>query len=535
MTKAELQKYIYELEENNRKLLDQVADLNRQIENLTEIIRYIQKQQFGSSSEKTPRKELDGQQIMADVLNEVEASLKADEPEPAMLTKEGKIRIKSTGKKGRKETVLKSVPIEEVVHEVYGDALLCPQCGNEMKPVGKRFVRDEVQFIPAQVKIIRHMQMTYECAKCKHTDKPFIASAKAPKPLLSHSLASPSTVAEIMYQKYVNGVPLYRQEAEWASYGIYLSRSVMANWVNKCAEDYFFPLIDAMHQEMLTRDVLHCDETVVQVLKEDGKTPQSKSYVWVYRTGNDGIYPIIIYEYQPGRSGEFAKAFLGDFEGYLHTDGYSGYNKLSSVTRCGCYAHLRRKFVEAIPSKSIKAGKPSYAETGRDYLNKLFDIERKLRDLSAEERFSARLKMEKPLLTEFWAWVESFNPSKGSKLEKAVTYALNQREYLDNFLKDGRCSISNNRTEQNVKSLVIGRKNWLFCDTPNGAKASSAIYSLVETAKENGLDPRKYLTTVLTNLPQVDLAKLPDMIHLFYPWSERMQSMCKKKSKENND
>lgn len=527
MTKTELEKYILQLEEEKKELSMQVSNLTRQVENLTEMIYQMQKSKFGSSSEKTPKEELDGQISMNQFFNEVESSLNPDEKEPAKLTREGRLRMKADGKKGRKEILLKDIPEEEILHEVHGSALLCPQCGFEMKPLGKRFVRDEIQFIPAQIKIIHHYQMTYECPKCKHTDKPFMASAKAPRALLSHSLASPSTVAEIMHQKFENGVPLYRQEAEWEALGIGLSRSVMANWVNKCAEDYFYPLIDALHEEMLKRDILHCDETTVQVLKEDGKTPQSKSYMWAYRTGNDDKNPIVIYEYQPSRSGTFAQAFLGDFSGYLHTDGYSGYNRITTATRCGCYAHLRRKFVEAIPPKSVRGEKKTYAEKGRDYLNKLFEIERELKDLSADERYSARLQLEKPILDEFWNWLQSFTPSKGSKLDKAVKYAFNQKKYLEGYLEDGRCSISNNAAENVIRPFVIGRKNWLFSDTVNGAKASAAIYSLIQTAKENGLKPRKYLEMILGILPSFDLGERPDVLQKLMPWSEEVQSVCK--------
>ena len=527
MTKQELQNCILILEGEKKDLTNQVEDLRRQVENLTEMLRLMQHQRFGSSSEKTPKEELEDQMHMEQFFNEAEDSLDPSEAEPAKLTREGKLRMKTAGKKGRKEILLKDIPEEEVLHEVTGNALICPQCGDELKPIGKRFVRDEVQFIPAKIKIIHHYQMTYECPKCKHTDKPFMAVAKMPKALLNHSLASPSTLAEIMHQKYENGVPLNRQEAEWEDLGLKLSRSVMANWINKCAEDYFFPLIDALHSEMLKRDILHCDETTVQVLKEKDKTPQSTSYMWAYRTGNDDKAPIVIYEYQPSRSGIHAEAFLGDFKGYLHTDGYSGYNRITSVTRCGCFAHLRRKFVEAIPPGASKGDAKSYAEKGRDYINTLFEIERELKDLSAADRFSARLKLEKPILDEFWVWLDSFSPSKGSKLDKAVSYALNQKQYLEGYLKDGRCSISNNAAENVIRPFVIGRKNWLFADTVNGAKASAAVYSLIQTAKENGLNPRKYLQLLLTAIPSIEISKLEETIPMFFPWTEEMQRLCK--------
>lgn len=215
--------------------------------------------------------------------------------------------------------------------------------------------------------------------------------------------------------------------------------------------------------------------------------------MWLYRTGNDGKAPIVLYDYQPSRNGDNAVTFLKDFSGYVHSDGYAGYNKLSGITRCGCWTHLRRKFVEAIPSKKGNGAPPTTAEQGRDYCSHLFKIEEDLKVLSSEERFHKRLELEKPVLDAFWCWLENLNVLKGSALGKAVTYAQNQRPYMENYLLDGRCSLSNNVAENAIRPFTIGRKNWLFADTPKGAGASAAVYSIVETAKSNGLTVYTYL------------------------------------------
>jgi hypothetical protein len=331
-----------------------------------------------------------------------------------------------------------------------------------------------------------------------------------------------------MYQKYVNSVPLYRQEKDWEHLGIALSRTTMANWVIRCSEDYFTPVIDHLRKELLKRDIAHCDETPVQVLKEDGKKPQTKSYMWLYRTGNDAKAQIILYDYQPSRNGDHAATFLKDFKGYVHSDGYAGYNKLDGIIRCGCWAHLRRKFVEAIPVRNAKGASPTSAEIGRDYCNQLFKIEEGLANLSPEKRYCKRLELEKPVLEAFWCWLENLTVLNGSALGKAVKYARNQKPYMENYLLDGRCSISNNAAENSIRPFTIGRKNWLFSDTPKGASSSAAVYSIVETAKANGLNVYTYLEYLLLYMPDSDWQNHPENLEDLMPWSEAAQKECKR-------
>ena len=246
--------------------------------------------------------------------------------------------------------------------------------------------------------------------------------------------------------------------------------------------------------------------------------------MWVYRTGNDGKEPIILFDYQPSRSGDNAATYLKDFKGYVHSDGYSGYNKLTEVTRCGCWAHLRRKFVEAIPPGKEAELRGSFAVTGKEYCDKLFAIEDDLKDLSPEDRYTQRLDREKPVLEAFWAWLETVNPIRGSKLAKAVSYAQNQKPFMENYLLDGRCSLSNNAAENAIRPFVTGRKNWLFADTPKGADASATVYSLIETAKANGLDVFSYLQELLANMTDWD--HTDEYLEDLMPWSEFSRSQC---------
>ncbi len=511
--------YIEHLENTIVNLNETIKGLQNQISNLTEMMMLLRKDKFGSSSEKTP-KQLDGQISLFN-----EAEIEADETVTEPVTKEvhGYIR---RDPKTKREELIKDLPVREVLCESSPEDLKCPRCNAQLKPIGKEVVREELEYIPSKLQIVRYVRMAYECPACKRTDKPYIKKALTPTSLMNHSLASPSSVANVMYQKYVNAVPLYRQEKDWENMGISLSRATMANWVIRCTQDYLIPVVEHLQKELLARDIIHCDETPVQVLKEDGKKPQTKSYMWLYRTGNDDKPPVILYDYQPSRNGDHAVTFLKDFKGYVHSDGYSGYNKLTNVTRCGCWAHLRRKFVEAIPSKKDVSALLTSAEIGRDYCNQLFKIEESLKDLSSEERKQKRLELEKPVLEAFWCWLESLNVLKGSALGKAVTYALNQRPYMENYLLDGRCALSNNVAENAIRPFTVGRKNWLFADSPKGADASAAVYSIIETAKANNLNVYTYLQYLLLYMPDADWRNYPEELDDLMPWSEAVQAEC---------
>ena len=322
-------------------LQNSINNLTRQVENLTEILIQMRHDKFGPSSEKTAKVDDGSKQIC--LFNEAELEADSNVQEPFKHNAKGKITPRN--KRVRKDMIIDDLPTEEILLSLPEEERICGICGNSLKPLGRTFVREELQYIPAQLKRMVYVQESYECPSCKHTDKPYIIKTLAPKSLMNHSLASPSSVAHVMYQKYVQGLPLYRQEKDWEAMGIMLSRATMANWVIRCAEEYFYPVTEYLRKQLLLRDIVHVDETPVQVLKEDGKKPQSKSYMWLYRTGDDGKEPIILYDYQPSRSGENAADYLKEFRGYVHSDGYSGYNKLKGITRCGCWAHYPNNIV----------------------------------------------------------------------------------------------------------------------------------------------------------------------------------------------
>ena len=505
---------------------EQTAQLNQTIANLNETVEYLKKKLFASSSEKAKKDGFPGQM---DLFNEAEAVADPSVPEATLEEVVGGYKRQARKTKATREEILAGLPVIEVPCTVPDEDRNCPYCNTPMEIIGKKVVREELRIIPAKVERIQYVQEVLGCPECKKDGASVIVGAETPSPLLKHSLASPSTVAYVMYQKYVNSIPLYRQETDWKQLGVKLLRATLANWIIKCGTDYMGPVYERLHQHLLKRDIIHADETPCQVLKEEGKTAQSKSYMWLYGSGNDGLPPIRLYDYQPSRGGYHAEKFLKGFSGYLTCDGFGGYNKLKDVIRCGCLAHMRRYWYDALPGKSKKTKEKTPAEIGFDYCNQLFELEKEYADLDAETRKVKRLETEPAIWKAYWSWLETLYPTGGSCLDKAVTYAKNQKPYMENYLLDGRCSISNNIAENIARPYAIGRKNFLFHDTVKGARASSIIYSLVETAKLNNLNIYAYLETVLLYMP--DYKNEPEGIEELMPWSDTIQQRCRIKSK----
>ena len=385
-----------------------------------------------------------------------------------------------------------------------------------MQEIGKE-VRETLVLVPAKAVLRQDVYYTYACKNCEKNEEtdaekedvstPIVKTPREPA-VIPGSFASPEAIAHIMTQKFVMASPLYRQEQEWGRQGLKLSRQTMSNWVLRAAEDWLKPVYDVLHRRLVKREVLHADETTLQVLREPGKKAQTKSYMWLYRTSRDAEHPIVLYEYQPSRKSEHAAKFLEDFSGYLHADGYQGYHKLpEDIQVVGCWAHARRKFDEALNALPPDKREGTAALTGLDYCNQLFAWEERFKGLSPEERTKQRLKEEKPILDALLAWADSISGSVAPKsaLGKALHYLREQWPYLLRYLEDGRLELSNNRAERSIKPFVIGRKNFLFANTPLGTQASAMIYSLIETAKENWLDPYRYLLWVLEQAPKLFL------------------------------
>ncbi len=500
------------------QLEQQVAELKAKVSWLEEQFRLAQHRRFGVSSEQTHPDQLE-------LFNEAEAETDPSAEEPTLEM----VSYSRKKKRGTRETNLEKLPIETIEYRLTENQQVCPCCTGKLHEMSTE-TRQELKIIPAQVKVVRHVRYVYACRHCErdeiHTP---IVTAPMPVPVISASLASPSMVAYVMSQKYVDSLPLYRQEQQFARLGVTLSRQTLANWMMAGADRWLAPLYEHLHTYLLKPDILHADETTFPVLNEAGKAATAKSYLWMYRTGREGP-PIILYDYQPSRGGEHPRTFLNGFSGYLHADGYSGYHKVANVTLVGCWSHARRKFDESLKVLTdSKRTTPVTAEEGLRFCNQLFAIERKLKDATPEERYRVRLEESRPILDAFSSWLKKQRSRvlPKSTLGGAITYCLNQWDKLTAFLKDGRLELDNNRAERSIKPVVIGRKNWLFSNTPRGAKASAIIYSIVETAKANSLNPYLYLTFLFEKLPQ--LADLTDQEALdkLLPWSQKLPIACR--------
>ena len=491
------------IKEQNAKIDSLIALLeaaNKREQVLQEQIDFLTKKLFGKSSEKRSD-DIEGQ---LSLFNEAEVEAAKSKPDPS---EEEFITIEKHTRKKKSSAADKfaNLPVETVLLDVDEDKRICDKCGSMLEYIGKEFVRREIEIIRPSAKIIEYYSATYGCPECKkHAEAPYIVKGKDGKSHMMHGMASASTVAWVMYQKYVNSLPLYRQEQDFKRlFGIDISRGTIGNWIIKNAEQSFAPMCDYFRRRLISGMYAMADETPVQVLKEPGRRAQTKSYMWVFRTGEFDKEQIVLFHYSPTRAGDTAKEFLEGFHGYLMTDGYSGYNKLKDCTRTSCWAHVRRYLIDAIPKgKEYDYTQP--AVQGLAYVNKLFDMERFIhakKGVNFDDIKKYRVEKETPVLDGFFSWLDEQSALRGSRLEKAFNYIINRKPFLTTYLEDGGCSFHNNTSERSCKAFVTGRKNWLFSDTQDGAHASALVYSIVETAKANGVDIYNYLKYLLIKSP----------------------------------
>lgn len=478
------------IEEKDRR----ITELEQQIQWLMSQIRLAKHKQFGTSSEQTNVEQMN-------LFNEAEVTANSADPEPSLS------KVKAHCRKRTRLTTDKlpeDIPVEIIEHELPEAECFCPDCGGELHTMGRE-TREELKIIPAKAVIVRHVRHIYACRNCEETSECTpIVKADMPAPVIKGGFASPETIAHIASQKFMMASPLYRQEQEWKQNGILLSRQTMSNWLIKASEDWLEPIYEEMKQCLRRYDVVHGDETTVQVLKEPGKTAQSKSYMWLYRTSGEAKHQIVLYDYQPDRKHTHPEEFLKGFSGYLHADGYDGYHKLpDNIIVVGCWAHLRRKLFDALKTLPKDKQSGSNAAKGVTYCDRLFQLEKRFALLAPGKRFEERERLSRPLIHEFYEWIGHLNALPNTLLGKAAYYAQSQCKYLERYLLDGRLEVSNNRAERSIKPFVIGRKNWLFSNTPSGARASAVYYSLIVTAIENGLNPFEYLRWIFTNAPNL--------------------------------
>lgn len=499
-------------------------------DNLKDEISLLRKKLFGSSSEKRVI-DFPGQlNLFNEAELEQDPSIAETEELAAILPEETPKKRKTRATDAER---FKGIPVIKKYIDIPEEDKTCPVCSTPLFKIGEEFVRRELVFIPAKLKVVEIYSFNYSCPECSKRDIPVIKKGKDGKPHMLYGMASAGTVAWVMYQKFCNSLPYCRQEKDWKQYGAAITRATMANWVIRNSEAFFRPMYEYFHRKLLERNFLMADETPLQVLHEEGRRAQIKSYMWLFRSGEDGGIPIILYKYSPTRAGDNAVEFLQEFNGYLMCDGYSGYNKVSNAKRTACWAHIRRYLTDAIPKgKQLDYTQPSVQ--GMMYINQLFHLEDviKAEHSSFDAIKKARLEKEKPIVEGFLSWLDKQNPVRGSRMDKAVTYIQNRRDYLMTYLEDGRCSFSNNLSENAIRPFTVGRKNWLFCDTPHGAQASAIVYTMVEMAKANGVNVYHYLTYLLEKLPDDSMSD--NELDQLAPWNEKVKIEIERRAKNSN-
>ena len=501
------------LKHENTALRTELAEVNAKLSWLMEQLSSNRRKMFGQSSEKG-------------VYDQV--GLFEDEPQIAPMIdhdeqtdeKPAKQRPKKRGELGSR--LPDNMPVEIVECVLPEEERVCMEHGEPMRPIGKELVRRELKFTPAKASIVEYWRYAYSCRACEDSsvDSVSIIKAELPPQLIKGSICAPETLAHIAVQKCVMGSPLYRQEAEWKRTGLPITRQTMANWLIRGSEDYLEPIYDRLHQKLCQHRFLHSDSTDFQVLNEPGRSAQSKSQMWVYRTSGDADHPIVLYDYQTDKKQERPKDFLKGFSGYLMTDGFSSYHCLpDEIVVVGCFSHCRRRFTDALKCLKEHEQPGSLALIGKDHCDSLFKLEREVKDKTFEERYAIRNEKARPILDEFLGWLNSVEAyvAPKSKIGKAVNYALNQWKYLERYLLDGRIEISNNRCERSVKPFVINRKNFLFADSVAGARAAAVLHSFTETAKESGLDPFSYLTFIFRSAAGVNLRENEALLEMLLP------------------
>ncbi|MCF8051498.1 MAG: IS66 family transposase [Desulfobacterales bacterium] len=481
------------------ELLGEYNRSQEKIQHLEEHIRLLQNEIFGRKSEK--HRPENRNQIL---LFEDAADLCSDEPD---TDEEIVVGSHIRNKRGRKPLPA-DLPRVEIVHDLDDSEKLC-SCGCELKRIGEE-VSEKLDYVPATFQVERHIRYKYACPECEgvEDDGPTVKIAPAPPQLIEKSNATSGLVAHIVCSKFEDALPLYRQEKIFARLGVELPRSTMCSWLVKVAEKHR-QLVDLLSGEIRSGPVVNADETTLQVLQEPDKADTSKSYMWLFR-GGDPEHPSLVFRYHPTRSGKVALEYLSGYQGYVQCDGYGGYDALGrekGVTLVGCWAHARRKFDKVIKARSSKK-KQGAAEKAVKFIAKLYQVEKKARELELDPVGIRQLRREEsePVLDEFKGWLEAklpLTPPKGL-LGTAIGYTLGNWKRLVRYLEDGRLRPDNNLAENAIRPFVVGRKNWLFAGHPNGADAAAFYFSLIETAKANGLKPYYYLRYLFDRLPLVE-------------------------------
>jgi transposase len=459
---------------------------------LREYIRLLKHHRFGRKSEQSSDEQIR-------LFNEAESTAEdAGDEEDASVP----VAAHTRRKRGR-QPLPDWIPRVEILHDLPEEQKVCAKDGTALERIGEE-VSEQLEFIPAKLRVLRHVRPKYACKTCRTG----IHTAPLPPQPIPKSLASPTLLAHIAVSKYADGLPLYRQETMFRRLGIDLPRASLANWMLKTGE-LVQPLVNLLREDLLASGFVQCDETRYQVLKEPGKAATSQSYLWVQRAP---LAEVVLYDYDASRSAEVPKRLLAGFEGVLQTDGYEGYGAIGKepgITHVGCWAHARRKFDEALKAQKASAKKKrsvkeSKALQGLAFIQKLYKIERQVQEKPPDEVHRIRQERSRPVMKKLRSWLTEAIPRvpPQSLTGKALAYLDGQWPKLIRVLNDGRLPLDTNGVENAIRPFVVGRKNWLFADTVRGAQASANLYSVIETAKRNRIEPFAYLRHVFTEIPK---------------------------------
>jgi transposase len=499
------------LQEENQKL-------RQRVEQLSDYLRQERQHRFGRKSEKLVS-------ANAPMFPELEQVFDEEMSDP---TKEEAPKEKKPRKAaGFRKPLPEDLPREEVIHDLSEAERTCA-CGYALHPIGSE-TSEQLEVIPAKIKVLRHVRIKYGCKACEET----VTLAKMPAQPLPKSMAAPGLLSHIVVSKYDDHLPLYRQAEIWQRSGITLDRATLGRWMRQCGT-LLQPLVDLMRKDIVSGDYIQADETGVQVMKEPGRKNTTKSYMWAYKTGGPGPFKIV-YVYSPHRYAAVAQEFLGTFKGYLQTDRYSGYktvcsNSKGTIHSVACLAHARRKFVDV--AKGMQ--KPGVSTQVLELMGQLYKIEQQGREKGLDPGALKKLRQKeaKPILDtlkDFLLQKRPHIPPK-SLLGEAVRYTLTHFKELCAYLEDGRLAIDNNDVERCIRPFAVGRKNWLFSGSVQGAQASAALYSLLETAKSYGHNPFLYFKDVLKNIAGKDKGD-PDLKKLLpYNWKPPVDKPSQKNS-----